>query len=154
LAPYVACCPDASCVHYTRLTFRSLKFIPPGLWLDKSRNIDCAPSSISAMSTTREIEICCISCNSTTSTSRNEWVRCGAAHIWPVQKPWYTATRTEEGESCFPHQPEAFHISAIIVSEVSCSHCGKGLGGYCKSARGGDAKLFKYLDFAVDIPVY
>lgn len=104
---------------------------------------------------TEEIEVCCTSCNFTTSTTKNEWVRWGTSHIWPVQKPWYTASTIDETKKRFPHRNDEFDLSAIMVSETSCTNCGAVLGGYCKSARGSDAKSFKYVgqDFYISMPL-
>lgn len=92
-----------------------------------------------------DIEICCNACNASTGTSKNEWVQWDASHIWPLQKPWYTATRIKEDRNSFPYTPDKYDLFNIVVSYASCSLCGAMLGGYCRSARGVDAPSFKYV---------
>ena len=92
-----------------------------------------------------KIEICCFSCDCTTSTSQNEWIRLDASHITPVQKPWYTATKIEEDRRSWAQRVELLKISSMSVSEASCTNCEGVLGQYCRAAGGADGGSLKYV---------
>ena len=94
---------------------------------------------------TEKIEICCFSCDRTTGTSLNEWLRFDASHITPVQKPWYTATKIEDARRSWPQRTELLEISSMSVSEASCTNCEQVLGQYCRAAGGPDGESVKYV---------
>jgi hypothetical protein len=101
---------------------------------------------------TENIDVCCFSCDCTTSASQNEWIRLDASHITPVQKPWYIATRIEEERRSWPQRVELLKISSMSVSEASCTNCDEVLGQYCRAAAGADGGSLKYITEVAILP--